>query len=266
MRYLRNALVVGIILAVAALAISSGADEPEIDNWCFEGQPWGDGRCNSEDPYINEYNWRMGWYMFHLTSGDIEYIDIPVAFRPSPRVLSAVIPGSRLEQVIDANGNCQLVLILPGSSYSGPGQQVEYTGPGNTFLGTTIPLGDACGLEIYGSNNNETIVGSGGDDIIHGMGGNDTLIGLGGDDQLNGGTGDDALYGRDGDDTMSGGMGNDELIGGNGNDGLLGGAEDDTLMGGSGNDTLIGSEGNDRGSGDEGDDTCNVEITLDSCD
>jgi hypothetical protein len=256
MRHLRRALLVALILAIAAFAFSLAAEE-EVDNWCYEGQPWGDGRCNHENPYINQYNWRMGWYMYQLTNGNIDYLDIPVAFRPSPPTLVSAIPGARIEEVTDASGNCQLVLILPGSSYTGPGQNVDYNGPGNMFNASSIPLGTHCGVEIYGSNNDETIVGTTGDDIIHGMGGNDTLIGLDGNDTLNGGAGNDNLDGRNGDDLLDGGSGDDTLSGGSG---------DDTLFGDDGDDTLNGGLGNDQGSGGAGTDTCDVEVTLDSCD
>lgn len=266
MKVVRNALVVGLVLAAAALALTLGSGEPAIDNWCFEGQPWGDGRCNHEDPYINEYNWRMGWYMYQLTHGNIDYGDIPEAFRPSLPTLASAIPGARIEEITDANGNCQLVLILPGSSYSGDGDPVNYNGPGNTFNGSLIPLGDYCGLEIYGSNADETIIGSSGDDIIHAMGGDDTLIGLDGDDTLNGGAGADNLDGRNGDDTLIGGSGDDVLEGGNNDDTLLGGTGDDELYGDGGNDSLSGGDGMDEGSGGAGDDDCDVEITLDTCD
>jgi len=265
MKNIRYTLIIGVMLIITAAAFTFAADEEEIDNWCFEGQPWGDGRCSHEDPYINEYNWRMGWYMYQLMNGNIDYTDIPLAFRPSPPTLASAIPGARIEQVVDASGNCQLVLILPGSSYSGPGQNVNYNGPGNTFNGSSIPLGSSCGLEIYGSNSDETIIGSSGDDIIHAMGGDDTVVGLGGDDVINGGTGNDNIDGREGDDTLSGGSGNDTIEGGSGNDTINGGSDDDTLFGEDGDDTLVGGEGDDEGSGGDGNDTCNTEITLAGC-
>lgn len=265
MRLLRNALVVGLVLAVAALALTFGADEQEIDNWCFEGQPWGDGRCNNEDPHVNEYNWRMGWYMYQLVNGNVSYMDIPEAFRPSPPMLTALIPGARIE-VVNNGSSCRLVLILPGSQYTGSGEHVDYNGPGNTFNASVIDLGDYCGVEIYGSNNGETIIGSGGDDIIYGMGGDDTLIGLGGDDVIDGGGGDDNIDGRDGNDILIGGTGDDTMEGGAGDDTMSGGSGSDEMYGEGGDDTIIGGGGTDSGSGGDGDDTCDVEITLDTCD
>ncbi|MCA9911754.1 MAG: hypothetical protein KC496_00330 [Anaerolineae bacterium] len=266
MRMLRNALVVMLVLAATAAALTFGADETEVDNWCYEGQPWGEGRCNNENPDINQYNWHMGWYMYQLVNGNIDYLDIPEAFRPSPPMLTSLIPGARLEQITDSNGNCRLILILPGSLYEGPGQQVDYNGPGNTFNASTIDLGDHCGVEIHGSNNAETIIGSNGDDIIYGMGGNDTIVGMNGDDVIDGGSGNDSIDGRNGNDVLIGGTGNDVIEGGNGNDTLIGGSGDDELYGDAGDDTLGGGIGTDSGSGGTGTDRCDVEITLDSCD
>lgn len=33
------------------------------DNWCYPGGEWGDGRCNHPDPFVQTYNWTIGWYM-----------------------------------------------------------------------------------------------------------------------------------------------------------------------------------------------------------
>ena len=38
------------------------ADEP---NWCTQSNRWGDGRCNNSDPWIQRYNWWVGWILAH---------------------------------------------------------------------------------------------------------------------------------------------------------------------------------------------------------
>ena len=43
------------------------------DNWCYPGQPWGDGRCDNPDPSIQAYNWREGWCAAAVARG--EYLD-----------------------------------------------------------------------------------------------------------------------------------------------------------------------------------------------
>jgi hypothetical protein len=67
MRFLSFALIIIILASVAVVfAEEDRSNEP---NWCFSGQAWGDGRCNHPDPYIYDYNWRMGWWMAHCELG-----------------------------------------------------------------------------------------------------------------------------------------------------------------------------------------------------
>lgn len=41
------------------------------DNWCYAGNPWGDGRCNRpDDPAAQEYMWQCGWYKAHGIARD----------------------------------------------------------------------------------------------------------------------------------------------------------------------------------------------------
>ena len=47
---------------------------PEIINYCDPGRPWGDGRCNSSDPFEQEYNYQQGWYAAALECGEIDSI------------------------------------------------------------------------------------------------------------------------------------------------------------------------------------------------
>jgi hypothetical protein len=42
--------------------VSGGTCNPNSANWCLPGQPWGDGRCDSDDPNITAYNYQLGWY------------------------------------------------------------------------------------------------------------------------------------------------------------------------------------------------------------
>jgi LysM repeat protein len=50
---------------IAQRTESTPALETEIndDNWCYPGNPWGDGRCNNpDDPYQQQYMWECGWF------------------------------------------------------------------------------------------------------------------------------------------------------------------------------------------------------------
>ena len=53
---------------VSAQEDTSRDSEP---NWCYEGEEWGDGRCNHPDPDINDYNWRVGWLFAQCDSGNL---------------------------------------------------------------------------------------------------------------------------------------------------------------------------------------------------
>ncbi len=99
------------------------------------------------------------------------------------------------------------------------------------------------GLNLSGTDNDDTITGTAGSDTISGGGGNDYLAGEIGGDAINGDAGDDTLIGGNGTDTLRGGVGNDSLDGGAGNDLMDGGAGADLLAGGAGLDTLHGGEG-----------------------
>jgi len=71
---------------------------------------------------------------------------------------------------------------------------------------------------IFGSDDNDSLLGTSGGDEIIGGNGNDVLAGYDGDDVLRGGNGDDVLRGGNGDDVLYGGLGSDQLYGGPGAD------------------------------------------------
>lgn len=56
------ALLLGFSVSAQNNAYDPAPNTPD-DNWCFEGGPWGDGRCNDSDPFITLFNWSIGWYM-----------------------------------------------------------------------------------------------------------------------------------------------------------------------------------------------------------
>lgn len=49
-----------------------------IDNWCFPGGPWGDGRCNVGDEALQNYMWRLGWLNARIERGEINTTSLPV--------------------------------------------------------------------------------------------------------------------------------------------------------------------------------------------
>lgn len=64
-------LVTILALIIGGAALAQDPNDSTDDNWCFEGEPWGDGRCNDPDPYINNYNWIAGWCHAQIENGNI---------------------------------------------------------------------------------------------------------------------------------------------------------------------------------------------------
>lgn len=132
----------------------------------------------------------------------------------------------------------------------------EFLAKGLELNGTNLDdslAGTASPDRISGFEGKDYITGGEGNDILFGGIGDDVLIAESGNDEINGGDGNDWLRGDGdhvaaedhGDDTLSGGAGNDFLVGYGGNDSLDGGDGADNLDGGDGDDTLIGGTGND---------------------
>ena len=72
-----------VILPTAApvpIYDGGGTCNPDTVNWCLPGQPWGDGRCNSDDPNITSYNYQLGWYRSAYECGVID--TYPPQFAP----------------------------------------------------------------------------------------------------------------------------------------------------------------------------------------
>ncbi|RMG86212.1 MAG: calcium-binding protein, partial [Chloroflexi bacterium] len=222
-------VLLGLLFTFAFVAVLAQDDGGMSDdyNWCFAGEPWGDGRCsNTGDPTLDVCMWEMGWYL--------------------PRVQAGLFT---MEQVIAASSCVQCVnqtIVLAGSPYTGwydifiNGDAVN----ANAFKTDTI-----CGFAIYGNDQDNHIVGSSGNDTIFGYGGHDYVDG----DSTNGeGYGNDIIYGGSGNDSLSGdsndkaGYGNDVIYGGDGNDDIYGdsywgaGSGDDAINGGAGDDTIFG--------------------------
>ncbi|WP_196941948.1 beta strand repeat-containing protein [Pseudooceanicola algae] len=125
----------------------------------------------------------------------------------------------------------------------------------NGHAGDDVLFGEDGDDTVIGGAGNDTLLGSGGEDTVVGGDGQDTLFGGADQDTLFGGSGLDLLYGGDADDLLYGGSQDDLLAGGNG---------DDTLIGGDGDDTLDGNSGNDYFNGGDGIDTANFGGTIDT--
>ena len=134
----------------------------------------------------------------------------------------------------------------------------------SNFLSTTVdgPV-STVGIEVLGTEANDSLTGDLLDDVLQGFGGDDILFGNDGDDELHGGagndqitagTGNDRVFGGSYSDTIWGNEGNDTIDAGSGFDVVFGGQGDDTIYGHWGKDTLDGGEGADRIDGGVSDD------------
>lgn len=134
----------------------------------------------------------------------------------------------------------------------------------SNFLSTAVdgPV-STVGIEVTGTESNDSLTGDLLDDVLQGFGGDDILFGDAGDDELHGGAGSDQItagagndrvFGGSYSDTIWGNEGNDTIDAGSGYDEVFGGQGDDTILGHWGNDTLDGGEGADRIDGGVGDD------------
>ena len=111
-------------------------------------------------------------------------------------------------------------------------------------------------INLYGTDQDDTIDGSSEQDAVFAYGGNDTITTRQGDDLVYAGDGDDnidtcmgndVIFGENGNDTIDAGEGNDYIDGGDGNDRIFSGKGDDTIIGGKGDDYMedVKSGGND---------------------
>lgn len=69
----KSVVLISLILGLLAIALTGSLAQETTDaNWCFEGGPWGDGRCNNDDPFLNNYNWVAGWCKAQIESGNLD--------------------------------------------------------------------------------------------------------------------------------------------------------------------------------------------------
>lgn len=140
---------------------------------------------------------------------------------------------------------------------------------GNEVSGTTtifeINMPDD-GLDVSGTDGDDTLEGENGGDLLLGNQGSDRIIGFRGDDTLYGGKDNDSIFGDNsndiifgdlGDDFLNGNKNDDNVNGGDGDDTVYGGRNNDTVTGDNGEDSVFGDLGNDFVNGNEGDDNVN---------
>lgn len=111
---------------------------------------------------------------------------------------------------------------------------VAVEGDGDTSVETAAASAQGVSspsLDLFGSNDADTLVGRAGNDRLYGNEGVNWLNGKAGEDQLFGGNVSDILLGEEGDDLVYGNGGADTMIGGAGSDKLYGGGGADLIYG-----------------------------------
>lgn len=72
-KYVRLLIVVALALTTLLPVLAQDDVDGGTDgNWCFEGEPWGDGRCNSDDDDFQNYMWLAGWCAYALEANLID--------------------------------------------------------------------------------------------------------------------------------------------------------------------------------------------------
>ena len=159
----------------------------------------------------------------------------------------AVLPG--FETHFDsATGVLEVRMIEEGMLSIGSSEgHFEISGGAEEMTFATLVSAEGVrGLEIIGTDGEDTINLSGIRDRDLPLLNRVSVAAGGGDDRLQGSRLDDVLLGGPGSDRVNGGGGDDVLDGGPGDDTLRGGAGRDVLRGRMGDDRLIGQGGVDR--------------------
>lgn len=91
-------------------------------NWCFDGQQWGDGHCNSEEfsEWESTWHWECGWFLAH---DDLGLLDIPEMCVPEMEAPD-IQCGNKAMNLTDTDSYCHIPGESPRSYCSL--SQVEY--------------------------------------------------------------------------------------------------------------------------------------------
>lgn len=79
------------------------ATPQQDNNLCYEGNAWGDGRCQTD------YDWEAGFYYGQLEAGEIDLVDIPAPFYVTPTPRPTASPNDDdddSDSGIDAEADC----------------------------------------------------------------------------------------------------------------------------------------------------------------
>ncbi|MGB1285139.1 MAG: hypothetical protein ACPG7F_01285 [Aggregatilineales bacterium] len=75
----------------------------DADNWCNPGNPWGDGRCNTNDTSLYNWYWLCGWHLAQLDNGNQDYDDVLDDCKPAT---PEPPPPSNASNIFSASWSC----------------------------------------------------------------------------------------------------------------------------------------------------------------
>ena len=82
-----------MLISAALLYVTFAVAEDASENWCFDPEHWGDGRCADEDPWIRNWYYTCGWYRAAIDRGELTLLQIPeMCRRPLPDLVSTAEP------------------------------------------------------------------------------------------------------------------------------------------------------------------------------
>jgi Ca2+-binding RTX toxin-like protein len=197
--------------------------------------------------WMHRYSLRQARMLVGLLSAALVLgLTAPAYAKPQAGITATFDPGSGILTVSGDDTNNHIVV---GRDAAGT---ILVNGGAVPLAGGPATVDATSRIDVFGFGKNDELILDeangplpmaqlwGGDD-------NDTLVGGSGDDQLYGEAGNDILNGMGGNDTLNGGVGNDTLIGGAGEDQVLGEADNDHLLWqpGDGSDLTEGGDGKD---------------------
>lgn len=138
------ALVMLTALFFASVALADPTEDP-VENWCYEGGAWGDGRCTLPgNPALTEWYWTCGYYRAQVVKGAYSMSHIPQTcqdFVAQDIVGSTASSGGNVGSA--NNGDFNTGAGNSGSSNTGSTNNGDFnTGVGNSGSSNTGSTND----------------------------------------------------------------------------------------------------------------------------
>ncbi|MCC6616041.1 MAG: hypothetical protein IT320_21405, partial [Anaerolineae bacterium] len=87
-------LILAVILVFVLMSAAFAGAEEASDNWCFDPNHWGDGRCADENEWVRNWYYTCGWYRAAMSRGEYSLSQIPEMCRITLEPPAAVSTGT----------------------------------------------------------------------------------------------------------------------------------------------------------------------------